>query len=151
SPLADRDRGQRRPPGDVAYGIDGGVGGAGELVDGDMTVRRQLHAGRLQPQPVDVGVPAGGEHHHAEGCLDAIAEADDDVLAVAAQGGDVGLIDDADPPLLQARLQAVPQVHVEAAQQALPSIDDGGVDAEAGEDGGKFHRHVATPLDQDRV
>ena len=70
--LADRDRRQRDPVGDVADRVDVRHRGLREFVDRDRAVLVELHAGGFETQALDVRPPAGREHHLV----------DDDVLVI---------------------------------------------------------------------
>lgn len=62
--LADGDGGQVHPVGDVADGPDVLGRGLGIGIDLDRALIVQLDPGGLEPQILDVGDAAGGEHDH---------------------------------------------------------------------------------------
>ena len=150
-PLADGDGGELRPVGHVADGVDRGHAGAGVFVDGDGAVLPERDACRLQSQARRIGRPAGGEHDGAERRIDAVGEADGDVLAGLPEAEDVGLVDDRDAARLEPGFEADAQVFVETAQHALAAIDDGGGHTQARKDRRELGRNEATALDEDRV
>ena len=149
--LADGHRGERGTAGDVTHRIDGRHRGLREGVHGDSAARGERDPCPLQPQARDIGRAAGGEHHRAIGRDDAVAEGSHDVVARLGQRGDGGLVDELDAALGEPGLQPPPHILVEAAQDAVAAIDDRGVDAQAGKDGGEFHRDIAAALDEDRM
>src|SRR5690606_18499445 len=72
--LADGDGGQVHPVCDVADGPDVVGRGLGIFVDLDGAVLVQLDPGGFQPQPLDIGRAAGGEHDHVGLDLHAVFE-----------------------------------------------------------------------------
>ena len=61
--LADRDRREIDPVGDVAHRIDAVSRRARIFIDGDAAVAGDLDIRRLQTEALDVRPPPGGEHH----------------------------------------------------------------------------------------
>src|SRR5690554_6489025 len=72
-----------------------------------------------------------------------------DGVAHLGERGNRGLVCDADATRDEASLEPTAHVLVEATQDAVTAIDDGGVDAEAGKDGRELDRDIAAALDED--
>ncbi len=147
--LADGDGGQVHPVGHVADGPDIVGRRFGPGIDLDRALVVQFDAGRLQAEVLDVGDAPCGEHDHVGLQLHPVLEVVDqacggllDLLVLAAQ-------DDLDPALLDLAGQVGAHIVVEAAQDIGAPVDQGRLDAQAGEDPRELHRDIAAACDQD--
>uniref|UniRef100_A0A0N5A4J2 LigA n=1 Tax=Parastrongyloides trichosuri TaxID=131310 RepID=A0A0N5A4J2_PARTI len=121
--LADGDGGQVHPVGDVADGPDVVGRSLGIFVDLDGAVLVQLDPGGFQPQPLDIGRAAGGEHDHAFRLPRAAAGGDQDLLGRDRLGFSAVLADDLDGVGVLQHGAPMQQVYARLAQ--IGGVDPG--------------------------
>ena len=85
-------------------------------IDDDLALVAQLHAGRLEAEPLGVGAAPGGVHHLAGLDRAAVLQRDLQVRPALVDGGDLGVAHDVDAALEQLLGEMVAQLLVEAAQ-----------------------------------
>uniref|UniRef100_A0A0N4ZIZ6 PE-PGRS family protein n=1 Tax=Parastrongyloides trichosuri TaxID=131310 RepID=A0A0N4ZIZ6_PARTI len=149
--LADGDRGQVHAVSDVADGPDVVGRGLRVRIDGDGALVVQLHAGVLQPQCLDVGDAAGGEHDDVMLHRHAVAEVADQTRLGLLDRGVLAAQDDLDAALLDLARQMGAHVVVKAAQDVGAAIDQGRLDAQTGEDARELDRDIAAARDHDAL
>ena len=147
--LADRDRCQVDPVGDVAHGMDRGHAARRGGVDLDLAKRPHHDASLLQAEPLRVGSAAGGDEHdigidrramRAMGAAGAVRQFLDPLDGAAEPQGDAGMS--------KRVAQPGADVLVETAQDVVTPVQDGDCDAEPGEEAGEFERDIAAANDQ---
>ena len=149
--LADGDRGQVHAVGHVADGPDVVGRGLRIVVDLDRALVVQLDARLLQPQVLDVGDAAGGEHDHVGFQRHAVFQMVDQASLGLLDRGVLTAQDDLDAALLDLARQMGAHVVVEAAQDVRAAIDQGRLDAQTGEDARELDRDITAACDQDAL
>ena len=145
--LGRRDRRQVDAVGDVADRMDRVDARLRVAIDDHRPVGGQLHADALEAEVRGVRLAAGGEEHELGPLVRAVA-----VAHLEA----VGVLDDVRRLAAEVDLQALvrhllgdalAEIGVEAAQQALAAVGKRGLDAEPVEDGSELERDVAAADD----
>ena len=143
------DRGEVHAVGDVADGVDRVHVGGGVLVHDDGAVGGELHARRFEAEARAVRLAAGGEQDEVGFLARAVAVGDFQI-APRAPGNRDRLTAEMDAQALRLHLfgNALAELRVEAAQQALAAVGERGLHAQAVEDRGELERNVAAADDE---
>ena len=149
--LADRNRRQVDPVGDVADRMDARRRGLRERIDRDAAVLGEPHAGRLETEPRNIRPPPGREHHAIDGEGFAIGQLDAEAVLDLLDRVDRLPGDDPDAAPLHLRAQMLAHVVVEAAQNIVAAIDQRHLGAEPMENAGELDRDIAAALDENAL
>jgi len=143
--------GQEGAAGDVADGIDGGVGGLLFFIDVNEPLVVERNLGVFQPQVVRIGRAANRHQHPIVKFLPLLAvqlKLDFDLLAARRHFAHPGLEADFLEQLLRVGDDRPRQVRVRSRQNRVQRFHQHDLAAERGIDGAQLHPNVAATNDQ---
>lgn len=128
----------------VAKGENRRLAGLVVLVDLDETFVGQLHSGVLQAEVVQHRPPSGGVEHAVRLQYPAVLEGRGQAaIGLLVDTGDVAVELQVEPLLAQFVAQVLTHAAVEAAQEQVATVEQGGLGAQAVEDRGELYGDVA--------
>ena len=113
--LADRDRRQIDPIGNVAHRVNARHAGPRKLIDRDTAVLRELDPDLFQTQPADVRLAAGGKHGLIDNEAFLVRELEGEAMLDFLDTGNDLSRDDLDAATLHFRAQMLAHIVVKAA------------------------------------